>query len=65
MTLNEIGGDFLKEAARIRNKIKGLEPLLMIYRGDDLNTLKRRILILNALAEECEKLGERALYYSP
>ena len=65
MTLSEIGAEFLKESVRIKNKIKGLEPLLMIYRDDDLDTLKRRILILKRLSEECEILGERALYYSP
>lgn len=65
MTLMEIGSEFLKEAGRIKNKIRGLEPLLMIYRGDDLITLKKRILILHKLCDECELLGEKALYYLP
>lgn len=46
MYLNELANEYLLRAERIKQEITGLRPLLLIYRGDRLETLKNRIWIL-------------------
>lgn len=61
MNLNELGNKYLAEAESIRKRITGLRPLLEIYRGDELNTLKSRIWILYRLGKKYNSIGSGLL----
>lgn len=58
MTNIELANEYEKQAEIIDSKIKGLTPLLMIYKGNDLYLLKKRIRIYQDMACECKKTAK-------
>ena len=55
MKIKALAEGYMEQYNNIMNRIKGLEPLLCIYSGEELSVLKRKINVYYSLAMECKK----------
>lgn len=55
MTINELAYEYEQQYKILCAKIDGLKPLLCVYRGEELVTLRRKIRIYYDMACECKR----------
>lgn len=58
MTIDELSKEYEQQADILQNKIDGLKPLLLVYQGEDLFMLRKKIKIYYDMAEECRHTAD-------
>lgn len=58
MTIEELAKEYEQQADILQNKIDGLKPLLLVYQGEDLFMLRKRIKILYDMWLECKETAD-------
>lgn len=55
MTITELAKEYKKQYELLSAKIEGLRPLLVVYSGEDLFRLRKKIRIYYDMALECRR----------
>lgn len=61
MTVNELANCYKDQAELLSSKVEGLKPLLHVYTGNDLATLKHRIKFYYNMSVECKRISKLLL----
>lgn len=56
MTIDELARDYERQYQVLSAKLDGLNPLLYVYRGEDLLLLRRKIKTYYDMACECKRI---------
>ncbi|UKI22777.1 MAG: hypothetical protein L6V88_11050 [Anaerotruncus sp.] len=54
ISINELAGEYEHQYDLLCAKIKGLRPLLCVYKGEDLYLLRRKIKTYYDMASQCK-----------
>lgn len=57
MTVTQLAQEYENQYRILNSKIKGLRPLLCVYRGEDLLFLRRKIKIYYDMASQCKVIS--------
>lgn len=63
MTVTELAKEYENQYRVLNAKIKGLRPLLCVYRGEDLLQLRRKIKIYYDMASQCKVISTMLTEY--
>lgn len=63
MTVTELAQEYEDQYRVLNAKIKGLRPLLCVYRGEDLLQLRRKIKIYYDMASQCKVISTMLTEY--
>lgn len=64
MTIDELAREYEVQYTILSNKLDGLQPLLVIYTGNDLILLRKKMKIYYDMACECKRIHHLlSLYY--
>lgn len=58
MTIEELAKEYEQQADVLKRKIDGLCPMLMVYQGNDLLNLRKRIKILYDMYMDCKETAD-------
>lgn len=53
MEAKELAAEYKQQAKIIQEKIEALKPLALIYKGTDLEVLKKKLKILQDMQSDC------------
>ena len=56
MTINELAHEYEQQYKVLSARLDAMKPLLCVYRGEDLVSLRRKIKIYYDMACECRKV---------
>lgn len=57
MTITKLAQEYENQYRVLNAKIKGLRPLLCVYKGEDLLLLRRKIKIYYDMASQCKVIS--------
>ena len=57
MTINELAHEYEQQYKVLSARLDAMKPLLCVYRGEDLVSLRRKIKIYYDMACECKRIS--------
>ena len=63
MTINELAHEYEQQYKVLSTRLDAMKPLLCVYRGEDLVSLRRKIKIYYDMACECRRTASMLFGY--